>query len=303
MKSVLPLLLETTPNYSLVFGRHWGVLHHVSGNTVTKRSDKREPRPDGKCLYAESMSGGCSYFSFAQEAFAKAEELSTANKTQNRDILQLAEAALMRVVIIDERVQEGFIKANAGQLLAIAEQQMFVGYLQISNCSLGDFDQKAPKGSNVTKTGYVTVNIKNEGDCVSVNNIMLKRKWKNEDTGCNLLWQSRDPFQPDILIIHQGILDQWVKKCPVQPTSEDIDRYNPKGERSETRAKIGLLIEALQRKIPHVIITSGRGEPNEMPAGVKFIPLSAFDTKPHGSMYEKFPLVQQIMSIVAQEAK
>lgn len=309
---------ETHPNsYSLVFGRHWGLLEYVSetkdtdGSIIEKEHVRRRAGKDdarGKVLYAEPISGGSSYLSLIQHAF------DSSASQPNRDILQLAEAALMKVVIVDERVQEGFIKADLKQLIGTAEQQVFIGYLRSGkNFQLGDFDQKDPEKSDVLKTGYITVDITdNDGtfgtslklhrelSCKYSETETEKELWKNPiEPGCEI------DFDPDILIIHQGILDKWVADARVKITDETIknamSRFNVNNEANEKKAKIGLLIEALKKTIPHVIITSGRGEPDDKPKGVRFIPLSAFDAVPRGGAYEKYPLVQQVMSIVEKD--
>ena len=312
-------LLNGKDGYSLVFGRHWGLLERANGNLTDRANDKnrRKELPQGPFLYAESMSGNCSYFSFAQHAFDGEDK-------HRRDLLQLAEAALMRVVIIDERVQEGFIKVREEKsLIGSAEQQVFIGYLQDTSQktkggSSSVFDQKQPTGALVEKTGYVTVTIGVERQTVTGPQICLKRcpKWKYEcnttnnykDTDFGELWPNEGLFQPDILIIHQGILDKWVDGCQITFDEPDanvdiVAKYNSPKQMEDwpsatKRAKIGLLIDVLKSKVPHVIITSGRGLPNEMPQGVRFLPLSAFADAPQGGVYEKFPLVQQVMSIV-----
>ena len=316
-------------SYSLVFGRHFGLLERDDEHVKERSSGRSSGRATGKPLYAESMSGGSSYLSIAQNAFEKGgKEIIT------RDLLSLAEAALMRVVIIDERVQEQFIKADVKTMVSIAEQQVFVGYLRdmdVEQCNDSEpiapkeidhaFSQKYPReDSSITKTGYVTVTVENEEketekqikeeqdkkEQIKIDVMLDRTLVCGEDNASEYLWvnSGKEQIRPDILIIHQGILDKWVKLCKINPTADDLAQIKKDDlteSNPETKAKTALLIKALKKRIPFVVITSGRGKPREVPKGCSFLPLSSFDAGPRSCMYEKFPLVQQVLSIVEQE--
>ena len=164
----------------------------------------------------------------------------------------------------------------------------------------------------MAKSGYVEIDATTE-DEIHVKNIRLERSLAVDPDIADkteLLWQpgkkpneregQEEPFSftPDILVIHQGILDHWAKQCTNPVSDADIALFDRKERKDITKARIGLLIKALKEKIPYVVVTSGRGRPPQVPAGCSFIPLSSFDVAPRSSMYEKFPLVQQVLAIV-----
>lgn len=74
----------------------------------------------------------------------------------------------------------------------------------------------------------------------------------------------------DILIIHQGILDKMTVK------TDDF-------------------ISSLKNIVPFVVITSGRGMPENLPKGVKFIPFSVVENSMLSLPHSKFNLIRQIL--------
>jgi len=298
-------------DYALVFGRHWGALG-TDKNPLEFRWDNRNPdNYNGNVLYAEAMTGGASYFSYAKheiEDFAK-KQANEPGAVVNCNILSFAESALMRVVVIDERVQEQCIKQKSSVLVGTAEQQVFVGYLNDTAQSGNDFSQKKPQTeADIYKTGFVDVNFESVAGDNKIPNlsIQLERSLETDSKIKNqteLLWAEN--FEPDMLIIHQGILDKWAEQCQIVPKegpSGDYARYCPKDKpQDKKQAQIGILLDTLRQRVPFVVITSGRGRPVQVPKGFSFIPLSSFDPAPKSTMYEKFPLVQQILAIVEEE--
>jgi len=83
----------------------------------------------------------------------------------------------------------------------------------------------------------------------------------------------------DVMIIHQGILDKVMK--------------NP------TKEKLSILLKNIKEKIPFVIITSGRGEPENIPVDAKFLAFSNIETFLLKDYPEKFLLSQIAMKITS----
>jgi radical SAM superfamily enzyme YgiQ (UPF0313 family) len=85
----------------------------------------------------------------------------------------------------------------------------------------------------------------------------------------------------DFLIIHQGILD---KVCKNKEKAEE-------------------LIKKLKTKVPFIVVTSGRGEPSNIPENVKFLPFANIEStigiKPHS----KFILTQILMNLIKRKGK
>jgi len=86
---------------------------------------------------------------------------------------------------------------------------------------------------------------------------------------------------PDVLIIHQGILDKidWPSSTP----------YREK--------KLAELVDELKIKIPMVVITSGRSEPQDLPPNAKFIGFSILENYILSSPASKFLFVSTIMKL------
>lgn len=80
----------------------------------------------------------------------------------------------------------------------------------------------------------------------------------------------------DILIVHQGILDKL--------DNDTLSKYPSEADDNRI-GQIEQLLIKLKENIPFIIVTSGRGKPVNLPAGVKFIPFSQVEanilTKPH----------------------
>lgn len=85
--------------------------------------------------------------------------------------------------------------------------------------------------------------------------------------GTNLLWADQHRGL-DALIIHQGLLDKV---------------FGAQYSRQQLTAKM----LALKAAIPFVFVTSGRGRPENLPWGCKFLPYAAIEGAIHGGYFEK----------------
>ncbi len=88
-------------------------------------------------------------------------------------------------------------------------------------------------------------------------------------------------FKLDFLIIHQGILDKLNK------TKEEIED----------------ILDSLKEKIPFIVVTSGRGKPENIPDNVKFLPFSNIESTLMVRPHSKFILTQILMSLIKGNSK
>jgi hypothetical protein len=115
---------------------------------------------------------------------------------------------------------------------------------------------------------------------IKINNKEYKFNWK-EGVGkllnLNNLNEQAELQDLKILIIHQGIIDKM--RC-------DEERINPEE-----------FVRKVKEKIPFVIITSGRGEPENVPKNAKFVPFSVIESTLLKDYHEKFILTQILMNL------
>lgn len=87
----------------------------------------------------------------------------------------------------------------------------------------------------------------------------------------------------DALIVHQGMLDKIIRN---------------KSERS-----IDDFIKEIKKTIPFVLVTSGRGKPDNIPDNAKFLAFSNIESFILKEYPEKFFLTQMLMKVVSREGK
>jgi len=86
-----------------------------------------------------------------------------------------------------------------------------------------------------------------------------------------------DQIDFDILIVHQGILDK-IQKI-----------------KNKSKEEIESILLDLKEKVPYIFVTSGRGKPESIPAGVKFIPFSIIESTLLQKPHSKYLLVKQLL--------
>jgi hypothetical protein len=85
----------------------------------------------------------------------------------------------------------------------------------------------------------------------------------------------------DILIVHQGILDK-IQKI-----------------KNKSREEIERILLDIKDEVPYIFVTSGRGKPESIPAGVKFIPFSIIESTLLQKPHSKYLLVKQLLGGVS----
>ena len=99
---------------------------------------------------------------------------------------------------------------------------------------------------------------------------------KNNDDGESICVDI-DKDQFDILVIHQGIIDKWW---------------------GHDKKKVKNVLDALRRSIPKVVVTTGRGRPENIPDDEKVIPFSVIESSLFRRYPEKLIFINTIMNLL-----
>ncbi|MEM3062797.1 MAG: hypothetical protein QW303_04540, partial [Nitrososphaerota archaeon] len=185
-------------------------------------------------FYSEEISGACTHY------------LILSDYKENSLIhYQVLENALLKILIIDERVND-FIKNKSERV-----KYRF-------SCS------------------RIIIPFERTGVKIKINGKEYKYIW-SENNGNLIDFSNQDYCDCNVLIIHQGIIDKM---------KYDEEKIDPE-----------VFISEVRKKVPFVIITSGRGEPENVPLNAKFLPYSVIETTLLKDYHEKFILTQIIMSL------
>jgi len=221
--------------------------------------------PDGDVsnyIYSEALSGSVSYTS--QIYIARDKLLD--NFSSQIFYLKFVEQSLLRIGICDERFQEWWAKLSDKNAGYIFQSRILPAYLE----------NEKIYGQHMFPERFFLVLKKDDWQEAFYLNKSKEGNSKG-DSVINMLWPSIDQ-KIDLLIIHQGILDRW--------KSED------KSSNIITKE-----ILTLKEKIPYIIITSGRGRPDNIPTGIKFLSFSNIESCLVGNYIERLTLMRQIMNI------
>ncbi len=183
---------------------------------------------------------------------------------------------------MDERIQQNYCKADGDEntsysrMLSLVQQQVRIGYFEETT----KFEQFFPTDQNnkVQKTGYYVVYASPES--YEITSTLVRKP--DCDLEYNELWPNTGDNTADFLVIHQGLLDKWCTE-------------HSKSDKKEATKH---LIRKFKQKFPFVLVTSGRGRPDEVPPATRFIPVSSFATDMQQDRYEKFTLIVQAFSIL-----
>ncbi len=229
-------------------------------------------------LYIEPLSGTQSYFSQIQSLIKKKNRLF---KTK------LVESALMRILIIDERVSK-FIDNHSDATLAtlarmgifIADDKMVTKALEAESDEEKENYKYDIDATPSTKENPVTYT--EEGLVkLDVEEIKLLRNRIKAGKSAQIS-ESYDSYKKhfDVLIVHQGILDKWYKGI-VEDDDKNTALYN-----------------SFKEIFSYVIITTGRGTPATIPNMARVLPFSTIETTLFRKYPEKLILVDAIMNIL-----
>lgn len=212
------------------------------------------------CLYFESLTGAAQHFPIISQ-------LPEDDYYKKKMIYQLVENGLINVGICDERFAQSTIFSTS-----------MPGSLTYNEYLIA---------SGVYVVGkFLTYQIPNiQPDLVVFieedNNINVQLAKKTQEQNGQYKWEidSKNNKKIDInlqfLIIHQGILDKL----------------------GETKKEIEDKLDKLKTRIPFIVVTSGRGRPENVPDNVKFLPFANLEATMLSKPHSKFILTQLLMNL------
>ncbi len=239
---------------TLLFRRH--------ANAFRLYGEEWQPEYSGSdsFYYGESMSGALSYWTVFID--------SVTNIGQERCVhfaLSLIEQALMRIFLIDERVQEWFDNLDREMAGYIIQQRLFISFLD----NTLKYNQKGEPHHNLY--GILKTDENKDFDL----------EFSNEDFFRLISGKQSIHNYLDGLIIHQGILDKW----------------------SSGSSELLEVLLKWKDSVPYIVITSGRGVPSNLPCGVKFLPFSGLESCITDSYFEKLTLIRQFFSLKIEDVR
>lgn len=218
--------------------------------------------------YSENLSGALSYFN---QFFNSRTEIKNKDDYKSKIFfLKLAEQALFRIGILDERFQEWWINLplkRAGSLLQS----------RVNSIYLEDQNKYGQKGFPRNRFYSIIKKVK-EGEPFKIYSITDEYYKSLSVSGSSKLWP-KNQSGIDMLLIHQGILDKWK-------------------EENKTKEKLTREILDLKETIPFILITSGRGKPENLPGGIKYLGFSGLEACMAGSYFERLTLLRQAMILI-----
>jgi len=174
-------------------------------------------------------------------------------------LLKMIEQSLFRIGIADERFQEWWGKLDTKGSGSIFQSRLTALYW-------GDENQYGQNKFPEHKV-YCCLKTGNSFEWGSGTGEGFEDLWSKEQRGI------------DVLLIHQGILDKW--------------------RETKTQSELTKNILNLKDHFPFVVITSGRGKPENLPFGTKFLPYSGIEMCMLGGYFEKLTLFRQLMSLTS----
>ena len=197
--------------------------------------------------------------------------------------LEFAEAALLNVLIMDERlaerahdimdvdteVKEYLKKKNLPNRINIAK------LANISLCTHLAINDEEPKPLHehvVEKEPILKVCLKFDRTEEQLKLISFKSMHDGK----------KETISYDIAIIHQGVLEGFIKD-QIQPFSYDA------------------FVTQLKTWIPSIIVTSGRGIPHDIPDSAKFLPFSLLEDYVMKGGIAKYRLTRIVMDLIRRD--
>lgn len=203
-------------------------------------------------------------------------------------VYELVEAGLLKILVLDERIAEvahnklnlqpkDAKNAYGGQERIFAAKKAGI-YICTHVCV--DDANPQPLHLSVDKIPSVRVSFKFERngiDSGKFSTVDTKVEYYDGHNGSN------EVKGIDILIIHQGVLENFLKKY-----LNDKKDYNA-------------FLESVQRTIPYVVIDSGRGIPAKLPDAAKFLPFSLLEDFLMKDRIAKYSLTKNVMSLIRRK--
>lgn len=218
--------------------------------------------------YSENLSGALSYFN---QFFNSRTEIKNKDDYKTKIFfLKLAEQALFRIGILDERFQEWWINLPLERAGSLQQSRINPIYLE-------DQNKYGQKGFPLNRFYSIIKKVKEDGP-FKMYTITDENYKSLSISGASELWP-KNQRGIDMLLIHQGILDKWK-------------------EENKTKEKLTREILDLKETVPFILITSGRGKPENLPEGIKYLGFSGLEACMVGSYFERLTLLRQVMILI-----
>jgi hypothetical protein len=180
--------------------------------------------------------------------------------------LAVAEHALLRVGLCDERIQRTFASGEAATG-ALQRRVCAVYWAEERNFGQAPFPDHKLYGMICFKNRHCGFYV--HGDGRDAERGFLPQLYEGEP------W----PATIEMLIMHQTILDKW----------KDV-----------TGRHLARALSDLKDEFPWLTVTSGRGKPEEVPVGSRFLPFSGLQACLVGAYFDKMLLLRQLTSCGGQ---
>ena len=215
-----------------------------------------------------------------------------AGKPSLENVYALAEAAMLRILVLDERIAQ----VSQSEILSGDDASDYGGNLRIL----------VAKAANIYIATHVRINgkpavplhesVKNASPrfCVWFNAAnegisQLNVYWclSNDCSSCD----GREKAYCDALLIHQGVAETQLK--PVVSLNRGKDFAD----------SLSQFLMDIRRIIPYVVVHSGRGIPSNLPKLAKFMPFSRIEEYLMKDRMAKFSLSRRIMTLIRREVQ
>lgn len=250
-------------------------VHVVSKSTIEVNEElvisyeRHEPVGiNSKAIYAENLTGNAMHLNLLtseQEGYI-----------DFKIICQCIENGLLRIGIFDERVcQSELMPKKTGEMDYIGLLKRSGVYVINSCHQVWGEDKQIHIGKK--RTNDWSIDLEANG-MVSVSET-FKSGSKSRSEKSNV--------QLDVLIIHQGLIDK-------------ISTSKKRGSNKKDFAES--FVSKLKQNIPNVIVTTGRGMPDDLPNNAKYLPFSSVESYLLNLPHHKFILCQNLLSLVANRS-
>jgi len=202
-------------------------------------------------------------------------------------IFRLAESACLKVLIMDERIAEvayeEMMKDEGNKPYALYDSKQRLEVSRWANMFIATHMRINSRGTRPLHRDI-------EGNTPRVLvELAIGAAGEKRINDFSVYWcgeESRKEIKPDALIIHQGVLENFV--------GEAIHRW----EGEDFVDALKAFLDDLKEFIPYVAVDSGRGVPANLPPEIKFIPFSLIEDYVMKDRISKYCLTQLLMGLI-----
>jgi hypothetical protein len=251
------------------------------------------------------------YFDKQNDDFSRLFQINTEEKPFSLPY-RLAEAGLLKILIIDERIGDNSLDFVTGKAVLYNDtinaapddnqelrNSMRKWHLdaacQIWICTEWNYNETPVWKVTDNSNDLFRPTCKVSFDSSAEKESRLKVEWHTSNpedirkkVGTDTFADNDDTLKPDVVLIHQGIIDNTIKN-----SLESVSGPQKK--------RIRDFLKQLKEEVPYVIVHSGRGVPPLMPKTQEFLPFSSLQEYVDKSRPAKLSLVEHLMSLSANE--